>query len=62
MTEEEAARRVRYEAFEKEYVRRKADKIATAHHKTDQAETILFRMCRGTGIKGMLGMRRCVAI
>lgn len=56
MTEEEAARRVRYEAFEKEYLRRKADKIATAHHKTDQAETILFRMCRGTGIKGMLGM------
>lgn len=56
MTEEEAARRVRYEAFEKEYVKRKADKIATAHHRTDQAETILFRMCRGTGIKGMLGM------
>lgn len=56
MTEEEAARRVRYEAFEKEYVRRNADKIATAHHKTDQTETILFRMCRGTGIKGMLGM------
>lgn len=56
MTEEEAARHVRYEAFHKEYVKLKADKIATAHNKTDQAETILFRMCRGTGIKGMLGM------
>ncbi len=57
MTEEEAARYARYEAFERECEKRKATKIATAHNKSDQAETILFRMSRGTGIRGMLGMQ-----
>ena len=56
MTEEEAGRRVRYEAFETEREIRSAAYIAVAHHKNDQAETILFRMCRGTGIKGMTGI------
>ncbi len=56
MTEEEAGRRARYEAFEAERERRGAACIAVAHHKNDQAETILFRMCRGTGIKGMIGI------
>ncbi len=59
MTVEEAGRYVRYEAFEKERLRFGADKIAVAHHKNDQVETILFRMCRGTGIKGLLGMDVC---
>lgn len=53
---EEAGRQVRYEVFEKERQLCGADKIAVAHHMNDQAETILFRMCRGTGIKGLLGM------
>lgn len=56
ITEEEAGRRVRYEAFETELGRRGGGRIAVAHHKNDQAETILFRMCRGTGIKGMAGI------
>lgn len=56
ITEEEAGRRVRYEAFETERSKRGAVRIAVAHHKNDQAETILFRMCRGTGIKGMTGI------
>ncbi len=56
MTEEEAGRKVRYDAFEEERIRVGADKIAVAHHMDDQAETILFRMCRGTGIKGMAGI------
>lgn len=56
ITEEEAGRRVRYEAFEAERSKRGAGRIAVAHHKNDQAETILFRMCRGTGIKGMTGI------
>lgn len=56
MTTEEAGRHVRYEAFERERIKRAAAKIAVAHHMNDQAETILFRMARGTGIKGLLGM------
>lgn len=56
MTEEEAGRKVRYEAFEEEMKERGAKKIAVAHHANDQAETILFRMCRGSGIRGLVGM------
>jgi len=53
---EEAGRILRYRAFEK--IRREcgATKIAVAHHKNDQAETVLFNMFRGSGIKGLGGM------
>lgn len=56
LTEEEAGRNVRYKEFDDEVLRVGADKIAVAHHLNDQAETILFRMCRGTGIRGMTGI------
>lgn len=54
---EEAARMVRYEAFEKVKKEQQADKIAVAHNQNDQAETVLFRMARGTGIAGAGGIR-----
>ena len=58
---EEAGRRLRYEAFEEtgkylEEQRKKLCRIAVAHHREDQAETVLFHLCRGTDIRGARGM------
>ena len=50
---EEAARWLRYQAFE----RYPEAKIALAHHEDDQAETVLFHLCRGSGMRGLGGMR-----
>lgn len=52
---EEAARILRYAIFDKE-AQRSGGKIAVAHHMEDQAETVLFQMIRGSGLRGMGGM------
>lgn len=53
---EEAGREARY-AFFKELQSSKAyNKLALGHHLNDQAETVLMRLIRGTGIKGAAGM------
>ena len=56
---EEAARRLRYEAYEN--VAKEAGvpmvKVALAHHADDNAETMLFQMVRGSGLTGLAGMR-----
>ncbi len=53
---ESAGRLVRYEVFEECRQRRGAQRIAVAHNRNDQAETILMRILRGTGVRGLRGM------
>jgi len=59
LSEEEAGRNVRYEAFLKIGKTEKCNKIAVAHNKNDNAETVLFHLFRGTGIKGLTGTPPC---
>jgi len=54
---EMAGREVRYEFFKELTVRLGANKVALAHNANDQAETILMRIMRGTGIEGMVGIK-----
>lgn len=53
---EMAARELRYEWFEEVRREMEAGCIAVAHHKDDQAETILLNLIRGTGLRGLTGM------
>jgi len=53
---EEAGRELRYEFLRKTARRVGATKIATAHTLTDQAETVLMRIVRGTGLQGLGGI------
>jgi len=56
MSIEEAAREVRYKVFQDYLEKIKCSKIAVAHNRSDQAETILFNILRGTGLDGLKGM------
>lgn len=51
-----AAREVRYRFFESELKKNSANKIALGHTANDQAETVLMRMMRGSGMKGLTGI------
>ena len=51
---EEEMRDLRYKELENWF--QEGDVILTAHHKDDQIETILFRLFRGTSIKGLAGI------
>jgi tRNA(Ile)-lysidine synthase len=55
-TLEEAARRARYSFLETVADKIGADRIATGHTSDDQAETIIMRIIRGTGIRGLAGI------
>ncbi|MDR1217952.1 MAG: tRNA lysidine(34) synthetase TilS [Oscillospiraceae bacterium] len=53
---EETARAMRYAFFEETARRLDAGAIATAHTADDNAETVLFNLARGTGIRGVCGI------
>ena len=53
---EMAARDLRYDWFHEQLFSTHAQCIAVAHHKNDQAETLLLNLVRGTGIRGLAGM------
>ena len=54
---EEAGRMARYEYFSELAGHFGANAVALAHHADDQAETLLLRLLRGAGSKGLAGMR-----
>src|SRR5690606_27986762 len=56
LSSEEAGRALRYGFFREILKEIGGGKIAVAHNKNDQAETLLMRFFRGTGIDGLKGM------
>lgn len=57
LSSEMAGRIVRYGFFDEIIKEHGYTKIATAHNANDQAETILFRLMRGTGLEGLGGIK-----
>ncbi len=55
---EESARALRYECFYNAINDGICNKIATAHHSRDNAESVLFNLFRGTGLKGVSGIEK----
>jgi tRNA(Ile)-lysidine synthetase-like protein len=53
---QDAARRARLAALAQLATERGARRIALGHHADDQAETVLFRIVRGTGLRGLAGI------
>jgi len=54
---EMAARELRYDFFESVRAKNNAAAIAVAHHRDDVAETVLLNLMRGTGIRGLHGIK-----
>jgi tRNA(Ile)-lysidine synthase len=53
---QDAARRIRFHFFNVLLQKYNANKIALGHHADDQVETVLLRLMRGSGLKGLRGM------
>ncbi|WP_296127073.1 tRNA lysidine(34) synthetase TilS [uncultured Anaerococcus sp.] len=56
ISSEDAGRRLRYDFFNRLVGKFPSSKIAVAHNKDDQAETVLMRIVRGTGLDGLKAM------
>jgi tRNA(Ile)-lysidine synthase len=57
LSTESAAREARYEFFDEIVKKLGAQKVALAHNANDQAETVLMRIIRGTGMEGIVGIK-----
>lgn len=60
LSSEEAGRKARYDSFNEVCQKLSGGRrcrIAVAHHANDQAETVLFNVMRGSGIKGAAGIK-----
>jgi len=53
---EQAARKARYQFLEKTAERLSLTRIAVGHTASDQAETVLMRLIRGSGVEGLAGI------
>ncbi len=53
---EEAGREIRYRIFDEIADEHGLNKIAVAHNRDDQAETVIMHIIRGTGLDGLAGM------
>jgi len=58
LSAETAARKARYEFYERVAAEVGASKIALGHNADDQAETVLMRLLRGSGARGLSGIPR----
>lgn len=56
LSEEEAGRQLRYRHLEEAAGKLSCSRIATAHHRDDNAETVLLNLFRGGGLKGLSGI------
>jgi len=57
LSSESAGREARYVFFNELLDKLGADKIALAHNANDQAETVLMRIIRGSGMEGLIGIK-----
>jgi len=56
---EDAARKIRFQFFEEIAEKRQINKVVLAHNANDQAETIVMRFLRGSGLQGLAGIEPC---
>ena len=57
LSEEEAGRTLRYSHLDRVAKELNFNKIATAHHKDDDVETVLMNLFRGSGLRGLGGIQ-----